>query len=484
MATPLGKYKKVKLELKMKALDAIILDVWKPPGMSRWCMHGDDDHLAWKRPVFLEACRGLRTVGGLIASGLPFNIFDRHSLWSFLYLVSYLTSQTRDQIKGMDSKIVTVDQFAMVMASIQEAIASLSRMIDGQQVSPQDGAQYDPTVPPPPPPSQSAPQAIPFTLHSQTEVAPPSVTVPTPTSEDPHARMDRLEQRLRMPKIERYIGIGCPHIHLRLYSMIMRAHGLDEAKTIMIFPMSLSGAAQRWFASLDVSHRRTWDDLAQEFLRQHAFNTVIDVSRKELKALRQRPEESVTSFIPRWRKKISQALYNIEKGIARGLWSESSLSDSNGKKPLGGQRSGDVSAISSIGLRPPRCYQTTYVPPALALPHHTAQGIKRPFVSYSATTQPCYVAQFVVRPTTSYPKPRAQQTSAPFALRTQRQFSQLGMSLSQALRKLTETELLTALTPRPPPQPIPPQFRMDLHYAYHQGPGHETDRCTALRHAI
>ena len=65
----------------------------------------------------------------------------------------------------MDSKIVTIDQFAMVMASIQEAIASLCRMIDGQQVLPQDGAQYDPTVPPPPPLSQSAPQAIPFTLH-------------------------------------------------------------------------------------------------------------------------------------------------------------------------------------------------------------------------------------------------------------------------------------------------------------------------------
>ena len=25
---------------------------------------------------------------------------------------------------------------------------------------------------------------------------------------------------------------------------------------------------------------------------------------------------------------------------------------------------------------------------------------------------------------------------------------------------------------------------MDLHCAYHQGPGHETDRCTALRHAV
>ena len=58
------------------------------------------------------------------------------------------------------------------------------------------------------------------------------------------------------------------------------------------------------------------------------------------------------------------------------------------------------------------------------------------------------------------------------------------MSLSQALQKLTEAGLLTALTPRPPPQPIPQQFRMDLHCAYHQGLGHETDRCIALRHAI
>ena len=74
---------------------------------------------------------------------------------------------------------------------------------------------------------------------------------------------------------------------------------------VMLFPMLLSGVAQRWFTSLEVSRRRTWDDLTQEFLRQFAFNTVIDVSRRELEALRQRPEESVTSFISRWREKIS-----------------------------------------------------------------------------------------------------------------------------------------------------------------------------------
>ena len=55
---------------------------------------------------------------------------------------------------------------------------------------------------------------------------------------------------------------------------------------IILFPMSLSGATHHWFASLDVSRSRIWDDLAQEFLRQFSFNTVINVLQRELDALR------------------------------------------------------------------------------------------------------------------------------------------------------------------------------------------------------
>ena len=71
-----------------------------------------------------------------------------------------------------------------------------------------------------------------------------------------------LPAKFRMPEIERYTYIGCPRIHLRLYSTVMRAHGLDESQMITLFPLSLSRAAQRWFASLESSRRRTWDDLA------------------------------------------------------------------------------------------------------------------------------------------------------------------------------------------------------------------------------
>ena len=67
--------------------------------------------------------------------------------------------------------------------------------------------------------------------------------------------MDRIEQRIRslhvldgvigcdeyddlpvaalpvefhMPDIERYTGIGCPRIHLQLYTVVMRVHRFDE----------------------------------------------------------------------------------------------------------------------------------------------------------------------------------------------------------------------------------------------------------------
>ncbi|RVW82796.1 hypothetical protein CK203_051207 [Vitis vinifera] len=429
----------------------------------------------------------------------------------------------------MDSQIVTVDQFAAAMASIQEAIASLGQRIDGTGPTGPSSGGYP------------------------TEVAPPPAIVPTPISEDPHARMDKLEQKLRqmrtsegaitwedfdgapvaslpakfrMPEIERYTGIGCPRIHLRLYSTVMRAHGLDDAQMVMLFPMSLS-AAQRWFASLEVSRRRTWDDLAQEFLRQFAFNTVIDVSRRELEALRQRPEESVTSFISRWREKISQiidrpserdqismimrslqprfarhlmgfphtdfgslvqALYGIEEGIARGLWSESSPTDSKGKRPSGGQRSGDVGAISSAGMRPSRRYQTVGQTPGYYYP-------PSPHAHYRPPLLPDHDSYYLHPLTACFCCTRRREASCPIystpsstdhylCAEATTSVCSVGYAFESSFSEAQEGGLLIPLASRPLPQPIPPRFRMDLHCSYHQGPGHDTDHCTALRHAI
>ena len=380
-----------------------------------------------------------------------------------------------------------------------------------------------------------------YYIHS--EVVPPAV-VRTTVIEDTHARMDRIEQRIRqlrvsdsstawddledipvaslpikfrMPEIKRYTGIGCHCIHLQLYSTMIRAHGLDESQMITLFPLSLSGVAQRWFTYLESSRCRTWDDLTQEFLQQFSFNIVIDVSRRELEAWRQRLDESVSSFFSRWWEKIAKivdrpsekdqihmvlrslqprivrhvvrpfadfsalvlALYDVEDGILGGLWIDSFIVDAKGKKPSGEHRSAevgtDVGTITSTSQRsprrhqpvpqptrtypsyhlqqyrpraPPQLYDQTYLPPILALPYYAAQGTERPSASYPTQAQPCYATQIVARPTTSYPRPTTPQTSAHFALKTQRQFLQLSMSLSQAHQKLTNAGLLITLAPR------------------------------------
>ena len=84
-----------------------------------------------------------------------------------------------------------------------------------------------------------------------------------------------LPAKFCMLDIERYSGIGCPNIHLRLYNIVMRAHGIDDAQLVALFPMSLSGAAQRWFTSVEPSRLHTWEDVAHEFLTQFAFLTLM-----------------------------------------------------------------------------------------------------------------------------------------------------------------------------------------------------------------
>ena len=133
----------------------------------------------------------------------------------------------------------------------------------------QDEVHHDSLPSPPPPPGQTMPQVPPYLLHGHYEFA-PLVVVQTTVPEDIHTRIDRIEQRIRqlrvsnslavwddlegipvasllakfrMPDIERYMDVGCPHIHLQLYSIMMRAHGLDESWMITLFSLSLSGVA-------------------------------------------------------------------------------------------------------------------------------------------------------------------------------------------------------------------------------------------------
>ncbi|RVX02265.1 hypothetical protein CK203_028282 [Vitis vinifera] len=78
-----------------------------------------------------------------------------------------------------------------------------------------------------------------------------------------------LPAKFCMLDIELYNGIGCPKIHLRLYST-----WIDDAHLVAFFPI-----------------------------------VDIDVSRRELEVTRQMPNKSISSFVSRWRAKVVGMIY-------------------------------------------------------------------------------------------------------------------------------------------------------------------------------
>ena len=68
--------------------------------------------------------------------------------------------------------------------------------------------------------------------------------------------------------------------------------------------------------------------------------------------------------------------------------------------------------------------------------------------------------------------------------RRRRNFSELHITLSEALEKLQAKGLLKPLDPKPIPYPVPRRYNLNSHWRYHQGKGHTTDGRYNLRHAI
>ena len=79
---------------------------------------------------------------------------------------------------------------------------------------------------------------------------------------------------------------------------------------------------------------------------------------------------------------LIKALYGIEDGMARGLWSNSSSFDSKGKKPSGSYRPGEVGDIGSFRMGHPglsmHLYGRTGLPTprvqfSIDLPYHLSR---------------------------------------------------------------------------------------------------------------
>ncbi|KAL6340617.1 hypothetical protein AAG906_010525 [Vitis piasezkii] len=189
--------------------------------------------------------------------------------------------------------------------------------------------------------------------------------------------------------------------------------------------MSLSGAAQRWFASVEPSRLRTWGDVAHEFTRRVLWASHFKTSR------------------------VRFSTFSVEEAIARGLWTDTTPSPDK------------VGAISYQHRRP--AHHSLYRPPTVRahFPHPQYQY-------QSDYVQEPYIAQTSMQPRPSHPRATTHPPPRPYAQRPTRQFTPLGMTLTRAFEKLRDGGLIVPLAPRPLPHPIPPHFRSHEHCLYHQ----------------
>ncbi|RVW37592.1 hypothetical protein CK203_074002 [Vitis vinifera] len=159
------------------------------------------------------------------------------------------------------------------------------------------------------------------------------------------SRMDRLERRIRrMRDLDEMIPWD------DLDDVPVATLPVDEAQLLTLFPLSLSGVTQRWYASLESSRRRTWEDLAQEFLRQYS-SAVIRVLHVESLSLLDRDHMRVPFQDFR---SLVQALFDVDDGISRGLWSDIIPSSDTEMKGVGGsfESYGDVCSADFQHRRP------------------------------------------------------------------------------------------------------------------------------------
>ena len=93
----------------------------------------------------------------------------------------------------------------------------------------------------------------------------------------------------------------------------MKATELSEVQIVKQFPLSLEGAAVKWYYTLDTHIQQDWKELCSAFIKQYGLNAQFEVSLQDLLNTKQGSGEPFTSFLIRWRGKLAQMKHMLAK---------------------------------------------------------------------------------------------------------------------------------------------------------------------------
>ncbi|XP_027915075.1 uncharacterized protein LOC114174431 [Vigna unguiculata] len=114
--------------------------------------------------------------------------------------------------------------------------------------------------------------------------------------------------KFKLPEFEKYRGNTCPKNHIIMFCRKMTAYAHDEKLLIHFFQESLTGIALNWYTLLELTHIRSWKDLADAFLRQYGYNSDTTPSRLHLQNMAKKEFEAFKEYARRWREIVAQVV--------------------------------------------------------------------------------------------------------------------------------------------------------------------------------
>ena len=198
---------------------------------------------------------------------------------------------------------------------------------------------------------------------------------------------------------------------------------------------------------------------------QFIFNTINDVTLRDLETTKQGVGDTFSKYITRWKTKASRDRPNEKDQI--NMITKNLLPIYNSRLLS--------SPISSFGEL---CDYGTRIEDALNNGQleegESKPPIKKTYVGGTTTKAPNPVNVSAIIP---------QQTLA-YLKKACREFSDLGMTLTQVYENLFSKGFIKPLDPTPMPNPIHFTWNLNKYCHYHQNSGHKTDNCFHLKHEI
>src|SRR3954465_9530124 len=116
----------------------------------------------------------------------------------------------------------------------------------------------------------------------------------------------KIPAKFKVPSFEKYKGITCPMSHIKAFCNTMAPYAENDKLLMHFFQDSLSGASLEWYTRLERIHIRTWDELAEAFLKHYKYNSDMTPTRLQLQSLTQKVDESFKEYEQRWRELASR----------------------------------------------------------------------------------------------------------------------------------------------------------------------------------